>query len=319
MSHWWDGVGVKTSLVDVFFMRVGYACIVEGLRREHGGPGYVPAGSPKGLRVTVPRLWKIFQYNVERGLLLYRMSSEVSQATHPKKPHLRGEIEEYADELGELGGYALEHGLRLSMHPGQHVNLNSPRERVARESVRDYEWHARLMDTMGLPASHKIVTHVGGVYDDKQAAIERFIERYNTLPNGVRSRLVVENDERRFSSQDVLGICGRVGAPAVIDVLHHEVNAGHRDLGELNRVVGRANRTWKKVDGAQKIHYSTQQRGGRPGQHAYWIDMEEFMSFYRATRGWDYDVMLESGSKDLGALRVIRALKEHSISTGRNR
>lgn len=65
------------------------------------------------------------------------------------------------------------------------------------------------------------MTHVGGVYDDKRAAVERFIERYHALPDAAKRRLAVENDESCYSVADVLRISGRTGIRVIFDYLHH--------------------------------------------------------------------------------------------------
>jgi UV DNA damage endonuclease len=65
-----------------------------------------------------------------------------------------------------------------------------------------------------------LVTHVGGVYDDREASRARWIEGWEQCPEHVRNRLVLENDDIRFSAADVLWIHERTGVRLVFDYQH---------------------------------------------------------------------------------------------------
>ena len=67
------------------------------------------------------------------------------------------------------------------MHPDQFVLLNAPAEGVLRRSIADLVYQVQVLDLMGLDDSAKVQVHVGGVYGNKTAIIERFIKRYELL------------------------------------------------------------------------------------------------------------------------------------------
>ena len=92
---------------------------------------------------------------------------------------------------------------------------------VARKSIADLNAQARLLDALGCGPEAVVVTHVGGVYDDRDASLARFIRRYQELPEETRRRLVVENDDVTYSAAEVLRIHGETGCPVVFDNLHH--------------------------------------------------------------------------------------------------
>lgn len=107
-------------------------------------------------------------------------------------------------------------------------------------------------------------THVGGVYGDKEKSMRRFVERFEKLDEAVKGRLVVENDDRRFSLRDCLQISAEAAVPVLFDVFHHEVN----NFGEtIRESFGLFTKTWKEEDGLPTVDYSSQRKGEREGQH----------------------------------------------------
>ncbi|HEY9702057.1 MAG TPA: UV DNA damage repair endonuclease UvsE, partial [Allocoleopsis sp.] len=140
----------------------------------------------------------ILKYNKENGFYFFRISSElVPFASHPIN-----EVEWWKlfdKKLEEIGKFIKENNMRISMHPDQFVLINSPDEKIFQKSLKDLEYHCRILEGMGLDSSAKIQIHVGGVYNDKPKAIERFIDRYNKLPLNIKNRLVIENDDKSYS------------------------------------------------------------------------------------------------------------------------
>jgi len=94
--------------------------------------------------------------------------------------------------------------IRGSMHPGQYTVLNSPNEEVVEKSIMDLEYHCKFLDSLGVDYSNKIILHVGGVYGDKISAMERFKHNFNRLSNSLKKRLVIENDDKSYTIEDVL-------------------------------------------------------------------------------------------------------------------
>ena len=249
-------------------------------------------------------LRRILEFNVQQGICFYRISSRlIPFASHPV--NRLSWWEEFATQLNELGRFIARHGLRVSMHPGQFTVLNTPDQAVLQASLREVAWHVRLLDSLGTSRSSKIILHGGGLYGEKRQAIDRLARVVRSLPDHWQARLAIENDERLFSPVDVLELARLTGLPAVFDWLHARCNDGGQAIDATFRAcLG----TWRPEDGLAEVHFSSQLAGGRPGQHAEWIDPLDFADFVRRTRDCSFDCMLEAKRRDLALLRLRREL-----------
>ena len=155
---------------------------------------------------------------------------------------------------------------------------------------------------MGLDSSAKVQVHVGGIYGDKQAAIERFAREYDRLDTAIQDRLVIENDERLYSLGDCLAVHERTGVPVIADAFHHSIlNNGERFASLLSPV----RKTWKTRDGIPMVDYSSQEPGRRVGAHAMHIIAEDFREFLTETLPADFDLMLEIKDKEKSVLAAL--------------
>lgn len=286
------------------------------------------------LRVSLGYLDAIFDWLDEADIRMYRISSDIAPyVTHPDLPQFHHQIEECVAELAALGARARRLDLRLSMHPSQYIVLNSTDERIADSAARDFLFHAAFLDALGMGPEAKIITHTGGVYGDRDAARARFVARYLALPDRVRARLVLENDEISWSVPDVLRVHEGCGVPLVFDNLHHAVN--NPDEIDPIEACRRCLATWPTAD-RPKIHFSSQRiarrevarrnrrtgetttsfQSPKPGQHAEFIDPVEFLGFVAAFGNGPlpFDVMLEAKQKDLALLRLRDAIADAGAS-----
>lgn len=124
-------------------------------------------------------------------------------------PYASHEIYGYSLEycaalLAQVGALAKRYGHRLTTHPGQFTQLASPRESVVRSSIRELEYHAEMLDRMGIDQDGVMIIHGGGVYGDKAATLARMKNVIqHDLSARVRARLVLENDEVGISYYDI--------------------------------------------------------------------------------------------------------------------
>jgi UV DNA damage endonuclease len=282
------------------------------------------------LRVSLGYLDAIFDYLARTGITMYRMSSDLAPyVTHPDLPQFHDQIAACTSELCALGAKARALGLRLSLHPSQYVVMNSPDPAVNEKAIWDLTAQAALLDGMELGPEAVIVIHVGGTYGDKTSGRTRWAETYARLPAPVRRRLVLENDDIRYSAADVLAIHEMTGVPLVFDYLHFWCN--NPEALDLPETVARFRRTWPRGV-TPKLHYSSprtemrtvQRKNRRTGKaetvtqppiwtgHADYINPFELITFMRAIPDIDADVMLEAKAKDLALLRLRRDLPRYA-------
>jgi UV DNA damage endonuclease len=251
----------------------------------------------------------VIVFNVEHGVRLFRISSDVIPfGSHPV--NTLSWWTEFREPLREIGRIIREHDLRVSMHPGQYTVLSSPDARILEAARADLIFHTRLLEALEVDTRHKLIIHVGGAYGDKEAALNRWIRAVGDLPDNVRARVVLENDERLFGADDVLRASAVAGTPVVLDVLHHRVYAGPDADASLPQLMRRAAATWDITrDGLPKIHYSSQAQGQRPGAHAEYVDAAEFARFLElAAAEVQFDCMLEAKAKDRALFQLRETL-----------
>ncbi len=204
-------------------------------------------------------------------------------------------------------------GLRVSMHPGQYTVLNSPDASVVARAIDDLNYHARVLDALSPDAKHKIVLHIGGMYGDAVAALNRFSVEYRNLSESVRRRLVLENDGKIYTISDVLELSAKLDVPAVYDNLHNALKTTDPEKSDAFWIEQCA-LTWQKADGTQKIHYSQQHPDKTSGAHSDTIGIDAFLDFYHSLPDEKPDIMLEVKDKNLSALKCILCTSPHSIA-----
>jgi UV DNA damage endonuclease len=186
-----------------------------------------------------------------------RMSSEMFPfASHPEYGYT---LEYAAEDLAAVGALANKYGHRLTTHPGQFTQLGSPRPEVVRNAVRDLKYHCEMIDRMGLGKDSVMIIHGGGVFGDKPVTLARMKENYiNLLPDNVKGRLVLENDEMCYSAEDLLPMCEELDIPLVFDYHHDWILPS--SIGR-EEVIRRANAIFAKKGIKPKQHLSEPRPG----------------------------------------------------------
>ena len=271
------------------------------------------------LSMSLAYLRDVLLYLQANDIQLYRMHSRLLASTLVEDPALRQtQIRECRALIDALQVRIAESGVRLTLHPYSAVVLNAPdEERIAQSLVR-LGAYTELLDMLGLGPEGVVVLHVGGVYHDIIASTERFLRRYDALPERVQRRVVIENDDHRYSWVAVQAIHQRCGVPLVFDALHHLV---HNPKGiKMQTALQEAIASWP-AGVRPKLHYASPrtelrriQGSGRIKtptwtEHADYVNPFEFIRWLRDYAAvCDTDIMLEAKARDLALIQLRKDL-----------
>lgn len=301
---------------------MGYAGICLGLpERSITRTVRVANASPDRLReiirLNLTDLYAILRYNHWEHFCLFRINqSIIPLASHPVNQLRWWEEDEFVSLLRQNGDYVNQYCLRVSMHPGQYTVLNSENPVVVQAAIDEVVATCRVLDTMGLGRMHKMVVHGGAGKPDRATALARLEANWPRIPENVRARLVLENDDKIFSVEDLLPVCRRLGVPLVFDWLHHRAQPGTWAARPVSAIMAEVVQTWRPEDGPPKVHFSSQDPEKKPGAHAYGLDKDDFLIFAEGMNGFTVDVMAECKGKDLAIIQLREELGLQTLACG---
>lgn len=298
--------------------RFGYCCINLKLQETEGvtcnktmrkatfekkGVEYASELSLK----NVKGLERIIDWNIEKGLKVFRMTSVLfpwaSEYTWEDLP----DMPEIRDVMKRAGQKALAAGLRLSFHPGPFNILTSKNPQVVLNCIRDLKIHGDMMDMMNQPRNHwaKINIHIGGAYGDRQESLDRWCKNFELLPESVRSRLTVENDDRKnlYSTKMLYdSIYSRLQVPVVFDSHHFE--CGPQDAS-YEESLAMAVDSWPAGIRPMCHHSNSKKLYEDDSVNTYAAHSNYYYKPFRDL-GFDVDVALEAKAKEKALFKYMK-------------
>ena len=250
-------------------------------------------------------LIEIIKWNHRNGINFFRLSSDLfpwaSEYNLKDLPHYN----RIKTLLAGAGYLAQTYGQRITSHPGPFNVLVSPREHVVENTITDLTTHGEVFDLLGLSRTpyNKLNIHCNGVYGDKISAMDRFCKNFERLPESVRTRLTIENDDKgsMYSVKDLMYIHERIGIPIVFDYHHHKFCTGGLTEEEALRL---AVSTWGDIKPV--VHYSESKSLHENNDKIKPQAHSDYISSLPNTYGLDVDVMLEVKAKELALLEYIQ-------------
>lgn len=188
--------------------------------------------TPEMLRGTYEhnarRLAEMLPLIHKHGVRLFRISSSMfplaDKVDHPlwKSPTVM-------KHLATAGEFVRKHGMRVTTHPGQFCVLSSDSDAVVENAFVELSIHGWMFDAMGLDESPFYAINIHGGKADRSS---RLIEQIRSLPDNVRKRLTLENDEMSYSVIDLLSVHEETGVPITFDSHHHVFNDAELTMEE---------------------------------------------------------------------------------------
>ena len=263
---------------------------------------------------NVKSLQKSLHFVAENQIGAFRILSPLfPRLTHPQVGYQLDElpgVEKIKKGLEKIRRCANDHNIRLSFHPDQFNVLSSNRDEVVQNTIRELEYQGMLAELVG---AETINIHAGGVYGDKESAMNRLQENIEKLSDTVRSRLTLENDDVSYTPKDLLPLCEVSRVPMVYDVHHHRcLPDGLSEVEVTERVVS----LWRSLGREPYFHISSPRNGWNskaPRPHADYIDTADFPSCWT---GISATVDVEAKAKELAVIELQKKLGIYSNVSG---
>jgi UV DNA damage endonuclease len=243
---------------------------------------------------------KIIRHCASSGIKGYRLSSDLCPVI--KHPDVMLNLEDLPNygfikyEIDKVKKAIKDTGIRVSAHPSEYITLTSDDPVKVNHSLIDLEFHGEIFDRLELSQSYynPLNIHIRKE-GNAEELFKTFMDNYNKLSDGVKKRLVLENNDtgntwtvanlKKYFYSDY-------GIPVTFDNLHHEML--NHDVSHYDAFYD-ALSTWTVQP---LFHYSEGKNGTRAHK-----DMAENLPVH-----YNEDVMfdVELKSKDYAILDMLR-------------
>lgn len=254
----------------------------------------------------------------EIGIKHYRLSCKlfplITDNTLDLNLELFPNYQGLLDKLQEIGRTAKNLNISLSIHPDQFVVLGSDSDDVCQKSVEELNFHAKVMDLIGLPQDHTCPINIHpslSKFESPEKFVDKFIRNFFKCDIGVRNRLVVENEHHAFWN------CANLYQyfylymksqynftfPLTFDNLHDDVNPSFDE--NLNRITAdkwfiKFYQTWP----VQPVFHWSEAEAGTKRNHA------RTLSTIPTDYGVDVTWEIEIKDKDRGFIHLLDKNKQ---------
>lgn len=303
-------------------MSLGLCCqYIEPVRKRTGNVVYkniieektLQLGAFKAGKYPLSRIRSTYHHNVDQHIKLvprlvelnirsFRLSSCLLPLWDQNSQMIKDDAI-LVGKLAKLGKLFTNNGIRVTTHPGQFTVLSSDSANVVKNSITELEYHAWVFDVMGLPLSSYAAINIHGGKANRSDSI---VNVCRSLPDNIRLRLTLENDEKCYNVSQLLDIHDRCGVPVVFDSHHFTFNTGNMSFAQA---FDDTRSTWGSIKPLQ--HLSNTEPGmenaafNQRRAHSQYIHRIPDMQL-EALRNDTIDVDVEAKHKNLALLDIRR-------------
>jgi UV DNA damage endonuclease len=188
-------------------------------------------------------------------------------------------------------------GIRISCHPDQFNVLASEGKHNVVKTIKELNHHGWLMDQLGAYRDYRspINIHVNNTKGDPADIAARFMSNLVKCDESVRSRLVVENEDKGIWTPSLLA--EHFNLPITYDNLHHKCLPD--DLTQ-HQAYELCYGTWP----CKPLFHYSESHPDKPNPRSH-ADMPTAMPYNNYDKPVDYDVELKHKDFAISALTTI--------------
>ena len=303
-------------------VRLGYVAMSEELKnaspsqtmtfKQFQGINDRDAAIEKLERIAISNLencLRLLRHSKANEIHFFRLSSRLIPLANHEELSDWKYMRALKEPLKDIADFLHKNPMRVDFHPDHFVLLNSLKTEILNNSIKTLAMHHALLKGMEIDPEHRCVLHVGGVYENREKALEQFIHNWGLVSTRLQNMIILENDDTSFTLHDTLYLCEKLGIPLVFDYHHHL--AHHENINwqdQWGRIVG----TWEHSRLPVKMHISSPRSEKEFRAHAEFVDSDMFMDFLNGMKGSVPEIhcMIEAKKKDLALFKLADDLKQ---------
>ena len=265
-------------------------------------------GDPVGLEINtrglnpvsdvIEKISGIVSYNSTKGI----WTTIIDTASFDSVDEI---IESFAVDSFDTSLLSVKSSYGLYFYISRDYYLGSQSELVVEKTKSFLTFLSHILERFSINSG--IVCRIGSAYGNRKKTMSSFLREYKSLPDFVRSKIILTNDDRPslFSVKDLLSeVCLENNIPISFRSLSHYFNSGSLFHGDALKL---SCSTWPKGRIPLIIHSESKSfnSDGIPESR----NPSDYLSYRIPTFGMNVCVAIDSGYKELSCLKYLADYK----------